>query len=390
VIVRPRRVVSVAHAYCVGLNRRLAHEMARVQPSRWEVTAVAPTVFRGDLRRIVLEEIASEACGLETVPVHLDRRIHVMFYGRRLRELLRARWDVVHCAEEPYVVAGGQVAAWTPREAVLVFTTSQNITKRYPPPFSWLERYAMRRAAAWIAIGHTVAETLSARDAYSTHPRRVIPLGVDTTRFRPDAHARARILHELGWTVDVPVVGFVGRFVPEKGLSLLMRTLDATAAPWHAMLVGGGPMTASLEAWARRHPGRVHIATGVSHEKMPSYVSAMDILCAPSQTTPSWREQLGRMLLEAFASGVAIIGSDSGEIPRVLGDAGVIVGERDDAGWLRALSELLQSPERRTELGAKGRARAHDLFAWPRVARQYLALFDSLLDNRCAAARPLW
>jgi glycosyltransferase involved in cell wall biosynthesis len=285
--------------------------------------------------------------------VHLDRRIHVMFYGRRLREVLRARWDVVHCAEEPYVVAGGQVAAWSPREAVLVFTTSQNITKHYPPPFSWLEQYAMRRAAAWIAIGHTVAETLGARDAYTTRPRRVIPLGVDTSRFRPDARARARILRELGWTdVDVPVVGFVGRFVPEKGLSLLMRTLDATALPWHGILVGGGPMTASLEAWALRHPGRVYIATGVPHEKMPSYVSAMDILCAPSQTTPCWREQLGRMLLEAFASGVAIIGSDSGEIPRVLGDAGVVVGEGDDAGWVRALSELLQSPERRTELGA--------------------------------------
>jgi glycosyltransferase involved in cell wall biosynthesis len=386
---RPHRVVSVAHAYCVGLNRRLAHEMALVEPARWEVTAVAPTVYRGDLRRIALEGIAGEACGLAAVPVHLDRRIHVMFYGRPLRETLRARWDVVHCAEEPYVVAGSQVAAWSPREAAVVFTTSQNIARRYPPPFSWLERYAMRRAAAWIATGHTVAQTLAARDAYATRPHRVIPLGVDTTRFRPDARARGRIRRLLGWTdVGVPVVGFIGRFVPEKGLALLMRTLDATAIPWRVILLGGGPMTASLEAWARRHPGRVHIATGVPHEQVPSYVSAMDILCAPSQTTPRWREQLGRMLLEAFATGVAVIGSDSGEIPRVLGDAGVVVGERDDAGWVHALSALLQSPDRRTELGAKGRARAHDLFAWPRVARQYLALFDSLLDDRRARGAP--
>src|SRR4030081_1940518 len=100
--VRPRRVVSVAHSYCVGLNRRLAHEMARAQPARWEVTAVAPPAFRGDLRRIAIEDVPAEACGVEIVPVHLDRLIHVMCYGRRLREVLRAQWDVVHCSEEPY------------------------------------------------------------------------------------------------------------------------------------------------------------------------------------------------------------------------------------------------------------------------------------------------
>jgi glycosyltransferase involved in cell wall biosynthesis len=112
---------------------------------------------------------------------------------------------------------------------------------------------------------------------------------------------------------------------------------------------------------------------------MPKYVNAMDILCAPSQTTPRWREQLGRMLLEAFASGVAVMGSDSGEIPYVIGDAGVVVGEADDAAWARALSELLQCPARRGELGARGRARAHEKFAWPLVARRHLTLFDQLL-----------
>jgi glycosyltransferase involved in cell wall biosynthesis len=381
-MMRPHRIVSVGHSYCVGLNRRLAHEMARVQPARWEVTAVAPSVYRGDLRRIGAEGIVGEACGLETVPMHLDRFVHVMFYGHRLRDVLSARWDVVHCWEEPFILAGSQVAAWSPREAAVVFTTFQNIAKRYPPPFHWLERYAMQRATAWIAGGYTTAETLSTRAAYAERTQRVIPLGVDTAHFQPDEHARAETRRELGWNDDgVPVVGFVGRFVPEKGLSLLMRTLDATALiPWRALFMGGGAMTAALKAWALRHPGRVRIVTGVPHERMPKYLNAMDILCAPSQTTPHWREQLGRMLLEAFASGVAVMGSDSGEIPYVIGDAGVVVGEADDAAWVGGLSELLQCPTRRGELGARGRARAHELFAWPLVARKHLALFDQLLS----------
>jgi glycosyltransferase involved in cell wall biosynthesis len=107
----------------------------------------------------------------------------------------------------------------------------------------------------------------------------------------------------------------------------------------------------------------------------------MDMLCAPSQTTPRWREQFGRMLIEAFASGLPVIGSDSGEIPHVLGDAGVIVGESNAADWRTAIGELLDSPARRKTLSAGGLDRARTHFAWPVVARQHLEFFDELLTR---------
>ena len=73
----------------------------------------------------------------------------------------------------------------------------------------------------------------------------------------------------------------------------------------------------------------------------------MDILVAPSQTVSNWREQFGRMLIEAFACGVPVIGSDSGEIPYVIQDAGVVVGEKDELGWIAAIAELLSIPASR-------------------------------------------
>jgi glycosyltransferase involved in cell wall biosynthesis len=85
------------------------------------------------------------------------------------------------------------------------------------------------------------------------------------------------------------------------------------------------------------------------------------------------------MLIEAFACGVPVLASDSGEIPNVVADAGVIVGERDEVGWVRALAELLESPARRAELAARGRDRAHSLYSWPVVARRHLEFFDELL-----------
>jgi glycosyltransferase involved in cell wall biosynthesis len=364
----------------VGLNRRLAREMTRVGAGAWEITTVAPSFVHGDLRPIALEREPGESAALESVPLHLSRHPHVRAYGPRLREILRRPWDVVHCWEEPYVVAGGQIARWAHGDARFVFWTFQNIAKRYPPPFGWIERYCLDRAAGWVASGASVVEALAPR-GYERKPHRVIPLGVDVERFRPDADARRATRATLGWPdAGAPVVGYLGRFVPEKGLALLQGALDALPTPWRALFVGGGALEPSLRAWAARHGDRVRVVTDVPHDGVPAYLDAMDVLAAPSQTTPAWREQLGRMLIEAFACGVPVVASDSGEIPHVVGGAGVIVGERDAAGWVRALADLLDSPATRADLAERGRARVHADFAWPVVARGHLDFFTELLD----------
>jgi glycosyltransferase involved in cell wall biosynthesis len=118
---------------------------------------------------------------------------------------------------------------------------------------------------------------------------------------------------------------------------------------------------------------------GVPHDRVPEHLNAIDLLLAPSQTTARWREQFGRMLIEAFACGVPVLASDSGEIPYVVADAGVIVGERDEAGWRRELADLLESPAHRAELVSRGRDRAHALYSWPVVARRHLEFFTELL-----------
>ncbi|HEX5870223.1 MAG TPA: glycosyltransferase family 4 protein [Longimicrobium sp.] len=375
---RPRRLLTLGHSYVVGTNRRLAQAMARVGTGEWEVTAAAPAAFPGDLGPIALQPAADER--VVPVSVHGAGRIHTMRYGPELRELLRQEWDVVHCWEEPFIVAGAQVAAWAPRNAKLVYATFQNLPKRYPPPFSWMERYAMRRADGWIAFGRLVESVLGMRTMYARRPHRVIAPGVDTTLFRPNREAGRRTQVWLGWEdEDPPVVGYLGRFVPEKGIETLMRALDACSQPWRAFFVGGGQMLPEVRAWADRYGDRVRIATDVAHDAVPAFVNAMDLLCAPSRTTRRWHEQLGRMLTEAMACGVPVAGSSSGEIPFVLGDAGVIVPEDDVAAWTRALDTLLADRSRRADLAARGRARAEAEFALDVVARQHLDFFSDLL-----------
>jgi glycosyltransferase involved in cell wall biosynthesis len=378
-------LLTVAHSYVVALNRRLAREMARAGAGRWEVTAVAPTFVHGDLRPIPLEPSPDDReYRLESARFRFSKRIHFATYGRQLRALLREPWDLVHCWEEPYVAAGAQVAWHTQRNIPFVFWTAQNISKRYPPPFSWMERYCLRRCSGWLACGRSIVDALTPR-GYDRRPHIVAPLGVDLDVFRPDPAAARATRAALEWDeAGPPVVGYLGRFVPEKGFPLLTDALDRLAergVGWRALLVGGGPLEESLRSWGKQHGDRVRVVTGVTHDGVPAHLAAMDVLACPSQTLPRWREQLGRMILEAFGCGVAVVGSDSGEIPHVIADAGRVVGEADTDGWVTALGELIESPARRAELAARGRDRAAAEYAWPVIARRHLDFFDSFAQK---------
>ena len=376
----PRRLLTIGHSYVVAANRRLAHEMAVQSNGAWQVTAVAPARYRGDLGPIAVQPIAGDASRLESLAVRLDRVPHLMWYAD-LGRVLEGSWDVVHCWEEPYILAGAQVARRAPRDATFVVASFQNLAKQYPWPFSGFERATMARANGWIAYGTTVHDTLSARAPYAGKPSRVIPPGVDLTRFSPDEAARRATLARLGWAPTDHVVGFLGRFVAQKGIDVLVGALENATMPWRALFVGGGPMQPALERFAERHPGRVHVQTGVSHDEVPAWLNAMTVLCAPSQTSPAWREQFGRMLIEAMACGVPVIASASGEMPWVVGDAGVVVAEADVAAWTAAIDRLLADDELRREQAARGIDRAHERFAWPVVARSHLAFFETLREG---------
>jgi glycosyltransferase involved in cell wall biosynthesis len=374
---RPLRLLTVGHSYVVALNRRLPHEIARIGSGRWEVTAVAPRFVRSELRDIALEMGPNESCQLEPMDMYATKHLHVMAFDFRLREILRRGWDMVHIFQDPYILAGWQPAHWTPERVPFVFFTNQNITKKYPPPFSWMERYCVNRCAGWIGCGETVIEAL-VKKGYGIKPHRRIGYGVDVEAFRPDKERRQHTRQKLGWDDSVPVVSFLGRLTSEKGLDLLTSVLGQLYSPWRALFIGSGPMQKTLEEWGKKYPGQVRIVSA-THDEVPAYLNATDILCAPSRTMSNWREQFGRMIIEGFASGLAVVGSDSGEIPHVIGDAGIVVGEKDQSGWVHTLERLIEDESLRADLSERGRVRAQKLFAWPVIARQHLEFFEQLV-----------
>jgi glycosyltransferase involved in cell wall biosynthesis len=136
-----------------------------------------------------------------------------------------------------------------------------------------------------------------------------------------------------------------------------LENLDRSL-PWSLLLLGSGDMQPEIEQWAAGlgWQDRVKIFLA-KHDEVPKYLSAMDLMVAPSQTMPNWKEQFGRMLIEAFACAVPVIASDSGEIPHVVGDAGLILPEKDVAAWTKSIELLLRDPELRHRLAVAGQER---------------------------------
>lgn len=337
--------------------------------------------LRGDLRAIELEPLVGEACRLVPIDMRFGSHPHLRMYGAQLGPLLQERWDVVHCWEEPYVLAAAQLAYHAQPPAKFVPATFQNIAKSYPLPVRMIERRVMRRADAWIAFGQTARDAQSRRPTYDHKPARVLNPGVDLETFHPDPVVRRRIRESLGWRPEDFVVGFTGRLIEEKGIESIVHAFVQSTCRWNLLVVGGGVLAARIESLEHQHPGRVKLVHSVKHDDMPTYLRAMDLLCAPSRTRAHWQEQFGRMLIEAMACGVPVVASASGEIPHVLVDAGVLIPEDDLPQWTATIDRLATDPSARREMTTRGLARARTEFSWAVIARRHLDFFDEVLSR---------
>lgn len=202
--------------------------------------------------------------------------------------------------------------------------------------------------------------------------------GVDARYIAPRPAEAQRASLGLGGCV----VGYLGRLVPEKGVDVLLRAVQACPAPVSVLIVGDGPEKARLQALAAQLAlgDRCRFLPAVPYDEVPNYLSALDMLVLPSRTTPRWKEQFGRVLAEAMACRVAVIGAESGAIPEVIHDAGRTFPEGDVAALAGVLAELAGDDAQRRALAERGYQRARALYSVETLAGQLLDVW-----RRCAS-----
>ncbi|HEY7063232.1 MAG TPA: glycosyltransferase [Chloroflexota bacterium] len=360
----------LSKACLVGAYQRKLEELARI--GGVELTCLVPPYWRQDGARLPLERAHVEGYRLAVAPLRFNGHFHVFHFVGLAAWLARLRPDVVHVDEEPYNLATALALRLAERRgARRLFFTWQNLLRRYPPPFSLFECYSFRAAQRALAGNREAVDVL--RQKGYAGPVSVIPqFGVDPELFRPRPRSPGREF----------VIGYAGRIVEEKGLHVLLDAVHGLAGPWRVQLIGSGPAQPALARQASRLgiAARVEFVPHAPSTAMPALVAAWDALALPSLTRPNWKEQFGRVLVEAMACGVPCVGSASGEIPHVLGEAGLVVPE-GDAGRLRdALARLRDDVALRDDLAQRGRARVLARYTHARIAARTYEVYKRLLS----------
>ncbi|MFZ5918642.1 MAG: glycosyltransferase [Chloroflexota bacterium] len=367
------RVLMLSKAGVVGTYQTKLEALARLPDI--ELTVVVPPAWRDERGVLRLERLHTQGYNLIETPITLNGQFHLHFYPQLGRLVRRVRPHLLHIDEEPYNLATFQAMRLARRaSARTLFFTWQNLKRRYPPPFCWMERYTLRHANHALA-GNREAEAVLRAKGY-IGPVTVIPqFGVDPDRFSP--------ANEPEPAQEAFVIGYAGRLVREKGVETLLQAAAGLgeAVNWQLYFIGSGPLKEALEQQGADLgvADRVRFEAWVASSEMPARLRALDVLVLPSIDRPNWKEQFGRILVEAMACGIPVIGSDSGEIPHVIGDAGLIFAQGDPAALRSCLARLLTEPGLRADLGARGRARVLAHFTQAQVAQATHAIYCQML-----------
>ena len=126
---------------------------------------------------------------------------------------------------------------------------------------------------------------------------------------------------------------------------------------------------------------RVRFLPWLPSAQIVDYYHTLDVLVLPSRSRPNWKEQFGRVLVDAMACGVPVIGSTCGEIPNVIGDAGLIFPEGDVAALRAQLQRLHDDTTLRRDLAQRGRQRVLDHFTQAQIAQQTYEVYRSVLRD---------
>ena len=303
---------------------------------------------------------------------------YLHYYPRLSRTLKEFRPDIIDLWEEPWGAVSVQACRLRNRllpSARILTETEANIPRTHPFPFKQFRTYTLRNTDYAVVRQTEGIEVLRAKGY--TGPVEVVGNAVDAEVFRPlDKEACKRALGLSGF-----VVGYVGRLIEAKGLMDLVEALPHCPADLTLVFVGTGPFKQALQAQAAwlKLVTRVHFMPPRKMEELPQVMNALDALLLPSRTTATWKEQFGRVIIEAQACGTPVIGSDSGAIPEVVGQGGLVVREGNVQDIAAAICRLKETPSLLLEMGQAGRRQVEELYTWKRVAERMRDIYEKMM-----------
>jgi glycosyltransferase involved in cell wall biosynthesis len=302
------------------------------------------------------------------------------------RLLRRVRPEVVH-THTSKAGAVGRLAAWLARVPVVIHTPHGHIFYGYYGRFlSTLLCFAERLLAR---LTDRIV-TLTDRGAHEhvqyniASPQKFVTIhgGIDLAQVRSVQVDPAVKRKELGLPPEGPIIGTVGRLVPIKGHTWLLRAVPRVLSEFpqvRVVLIGDGPMQDELKELAAELGISPHVVFLGTRPDIPECLAALDLF-----VLPSLNEGMGRVLLEAMAVGCPVVATRVGGIPDIVADGttGLLVPPRDDRALAEAILILLQDPSRRAAYGEAARRHVDGRFEVETMVRKIERLYDEVWHEK--------
>ena len=374
------RVLVLSHSYIMKPYRRKFALIAE-RPDV-EMRVITTDRWYESIQEILFQSDSDVRCNEFPCPIRFSG------YGSRFyyRGNLRAHFqdfqpEIIHLEEEPWSINALQVIRLKRKycpSSRFIFRTSLSIPAKQKFGFLpiWIERQVFRETNMAFPLSDNAGRILKQR---GYHGEAVpFPNGVDLRLFhKMDVKRLSTSLGLFGYFV----IGYLGRIVESKGLDTLVAAAARLEIEYRLLIIGSGEYKADLVGIAEelRIADRIVWIDGMLPEKVPEYVNCMDTVVLPSRTTPDWVEFFGRVLIEGMACEVPVIASDSGEIPHVVGDAGLIFPEGDAVALADRIEQIARNPSFANQLIQRGLKRVKE-FTWETIADRTYEVYQAILE----------
>lgn len=318
------------------------------------------------------------------VPVTVIGPMGVLAPFRLARLLREQRPDLIHLHGSRAGAVGTMAVRWTGQRPVIYTAHAFAFHRKASSAFRWT--MARMEARTCRSADHVVCLTRADADAavsLGASPSRVtvIPNGIDVARFSIDADARIA----LGLNPAAPVVGLIGRLVPQKDPLTFVRMARLVAdalPPARFLIVGDGPLRDAVEEAVRQHDLRAQVIQTGFRDDVPALLASMDVVVLSSL----W-EGLPIIVLEAMAAAKPVVATALPGLNEVVvdGDTGLLVPPRDPDRLAAAVLQVLRDPQRARVMGQRGRARVSAEFSVARMVEATTAVYSAAIAAEYAA-----
>lgn len=304
------------------------------------------------------------------------------FYPSLFKTLSKINPDIIHAIEEPWTLCVLQIILWKKifkKKTKIMFTTFENLSRKHTHLYNkWIEGFNLKHSDLAMTLDGGMKSILQNKGFKKEI--QIIPgfayLGVNT-----DVYKKMDVSNlKKQLSLNKFTIGYSGRFQKEKGVQVLLKAAAKLKQDYQLLLLGWGQYKPDIEILIKELglSDKTRIIDEKLGSKIVSYLNCMDLLVVPSLTTPEWKEQFGRVVPEAMACEIPVIASDSGSLPYVIKDAGLIFKEGDVKDLKEKIELVMGDKKFRKALVKKGLKRAKQCYDSKKIASETYKLYKKI------------